>query len=306
METPAPPETDPAPAYTVPSGFEEWDSQRLAGYKTHVLAAIRATQLGREPFYHLFIESILPSELYDAVEHHMIAHKHPDLMQPRRQDNPEFVNRRFSLHQSDDLPIQYVRALFSDVDVKRSFFERFYLDPPSELLDRVAIHNEFEYTFTLGERFQTVHLDIPPKYMSFVFYLPQTAVSDEDELRNATILYDRDLEPHRVARYRRNTVCVFVPHFASYHGFDSTIPRDALVMFYVDPEELTSWRAIPPERRDYPPYDGITAAIKAKLERYPLHEYGEKGLSLDREAERCRVNAPQGRVVQNAVSPGAD
>ena len=53
-------------------------------------------------------------------------------------------------------------------------------------------------------------LPVPPmsKVMSFVFYLPDHEVSDEEEQRNATVLYDRDLKPVYGARFRRNSVCI--------------------------------------------------------------------------------------------------
>lgn len=283
--------------YIPSAAFTAWDEARFKAYKLHTRLKIAAAPIGEDPFYHAFIEGILPDELYAELKTHMLAHKRPDLMQDRLQDNPEFKNQRFNLSENQDMVVRYFRRLFSDSDVKHDLFRKFYVSPGRDLSDSVHIHEEFEYTFTAGHRFQNIHVDIPPKFLSFVFYLPLAPVPEFEELRNATVLYDEDLKPHYKARYKENSVCIFVPHFYSYHGFASTIPRDVLVMFYISPDELDRWQSIRKQERDLPPYTGLRDAIENKIRRFPLREYQDKSLDLPAVKSRCLVNAPQGRVM---------
>jgi hypothetical protein len=263
--------------------------------RAHVLARIGAAVVGQEPFYHTFIERIFPPDLYDAVRAHVASCKSSDDVQERRQDNPDFVNERYSLFHSTEGVVERVRAIFSDPEVKRRLLAKFYVSPSQALAESLSVHEEFEYVFTRAGRFQNIHVDIPPKYMSFVFYVPLVGVSPAEEERNATILYDKVLEPHYRARFKANSVCVFVPHFHSYHGFSSTVDRDVLVMFYVNRDQLRAWQTRP-RRCEAPPFDDLLDAVEAKLRTHRLIEFagGERRLAAERAA--CLVNAPQGRV----------
>ena len=264
--------------------------------KAHVLARLNAVPVGTEPFYHCWIDQIFPDTFYDRLHTHMLAQKTEGRMQPRLQDNPEFTNRRFNLIGSQDEVIAQFHALWSDQEVKAAAFRKFYLDSCIKDLARDAvIHEEFEYTFSLPARFQNIHVDIPPKVLSFVFYLPDGQVDEETEKKNATILYDKELVPRYSARFRRNSVCLFAAHYYSYHGFSSTIERDALVMFLVVPSEMERWRRL--RTNEDKPFDGILTAISEKMQRYPLLEYGTDPAIRDAERNACRINAPKGRVL---------
>jgi hypothetical protein len=131
--------------------------------------------------------------------------------------------------------------------------------------------------------------------MSFVFYVPEKVVSPEEGRMNATVLYDKDLNPQYSARFRQNSLCIFVPHFYSYHGFNSTMERDVLVMFYVHENEMEFWRK--QRGKEEPPYTGVLDAIEDKLRRHPLIEYGRAPERLAAERAACRINAPKGRVL---------
>lgn len=264
--------------------------------KAHVLARLNAVPAGSVPFYHAWVDDLFPQPFYDALHAHMVAHKRGDLMQPRKQDNAGFVNRRFNLVDCDDLPIRQFRALWSDPEIKAAAFRKFYLERVvGHLAQAARIHEEFEYVFCEPDRFQNIHVDIPAKVLSFVFYLPDRPLDDETEKRNATILYGKDLQPRYAARFRANSVCIFAAHYYSYHGFASTIERDALVMFLVEPEELSRWKRL--RRNEDTPYAGILQAIDEKLQRLPLIEYGEDPARRQAEREACRINAPKGRVL---------
>lgn len=290
---------------------EKWNPEKFQTYKRHILRKIAEADVGADPFYHTFIEGVFPDELYAALLEHLLFHKHPDFVQARLQDNPEFRNERFNLVGNQDTVVQYVHKLFSDDDIKFRLVEKFYAEPSFSLSSALRIHEEFEYTYTAGKRFQNIHVDIPPKFISLVFYFPEEPVPQHEQERNATILYDKSLKPHYKARYKENSVAIFIPHFYSYHGFDSTIPRDALVMFYVHPAMMQNWRALRQDQRDSPPFVGLRKFTAQKLRRFPLQEYADKGLSIEKEMRTCLVNAPQGRVIaekktqpeQNAAGP---
>ena len=267
--------------------------------RLYVLDRIEQQPVGETPFYHLFIDQVFPPDLYAALRTYMLDCKYGSETTDRLQDNPGFVNRRFNLFESQHPAIQVFRAIFADAEVKQAFLRKFYLRDIDTLADAVEIHVEFEYFFTQAGRFQNIHVDIPPKYLSFVFYIPEHPVPEEEEKHNATILYDKDLNPHYNARFRANSVCVFAPHFYSYHGFASTIDRDVLVLFYVSPEELRGWQQLQREHPEAPPFDGIRDVTAAKLRRFPLIEYGSSENRLLSEREGCRINARQGRVIRD-------
>lgn len=263
----------------------------------HVLARIRETVVGRQPFFHAFIENIFPEDIYEDIRQHMLAHKRGGQLQDRSQDNAAFKNRRYNMFEGTDRISMLIKGVFSDEAVKTAIASHFYVGPTPEFCASLRIHEEFEYVFTPKDRFQNIHVDIPPKFISFVFYIPEGELTDDEIEKNATILYDKTLTPQYRARFQANSVCVFVPHYYSYHGFSSTIERDALVMFYVNDEEFDAWRALRAEGKDSPPFSGLLDAIESKLHRHPLIEYGLDDDKIKSERQRCLVNAPQGRVM---------
>jgi hypothetical protein len=207
------------------------------------------------------------------------------------------MNRRFNLAKNNDDVVACIRKVFSDTKVKHALLQKFYVQPSLDLARSLAIHHEFEYFYTQAGRFQNIHVDIPPKYVSFVFYVPEHPLPEEEQGRNATVLYDKALTPHYPARFKENSVCIFAPHFYSYHGFASTMARDVLVMFYVNKPELQRWTLARADGRDDPPFEGIREAIEDKLRRHPLIEYGPSEERLLAERAACQINAPQGRVI---------
>lgn len=262
--------------------------------RAHVLDRIRSTPVGTAPFYHCFIDQIFPDDYYDALKAHMLSFKGSRKMQARTQDNPAFVNRRYNLVGNRDRVILQFRSIFEDPEVKMALLSKFFINPNSDLPNQIAIHKEFEYVFCEPNRFQNIHVDIPPKFVSAVFYIPEGPVSPEEEEKNATVLYDKNLKPQYGARFRANSVCFFTAHFYSYHGFASTTERDVLVMFYVHRELMARWNKRKPEA---PPYTETLDLIEDKLRRYPLIEYGTDEARLAVERAASRINAPQGRAL---------
>lgn len=281
--------------------FIPYSDERFQNYKRHVLATIEGTAVGKEPFYHLFMEGIFPEELYQSIEKRMHYYRDRKKLKRRTQDNNAFINRRFNLHENNDPETQYIRGLFSDPDVKRALLAKFYVNPHQELVEAIRIHTEeFEYVYSEPGRFQNIHTDIPPKFLSMVFYIPSREVTEDEADRNGTIFYDKDLKPQSKAKYRPNSVGVFAQHFHSYHGFATTIDRPALVLFYVHPEEEKRWVAL--RGSETAPYDEIKDAIQDKLVTYPLIEFGEVREAIEKARTDCRINAPSGRVIVEKAS----
>src|SRR5262249_54671457 len=162
----------------------------------YVRHRIGLTSIRTVPFHHLFIENIFPQGFYSVLRAHMLKCKYGEAAEDRYQDNPAFVTKRTNLFERTDEVTATLRSIFADADVKRALLKKFYVDPSDELVDALSIHEEFEYFYTKAGRFQNIHIDIPPKFLSFVFYIPEDPLPAAEEGRNATILYDKSLTPH--------------------------------------------------------------------------------------------------------------
>lgn len=271
------------------------DDLDLATIKAHVIARLDATELGTSPFYHMWVNDIFPPDYYAALVANKRLRLHGGDFQERKQDSKEYVNRRYNLFANQDPVIEIFRQVWSDVDVKRAAYRRFYSKGADELAEKTEIHREFEYTFCVPNLFQNIHIDIPPKCLSFVFYLPDQDLDDKTELDNATILYDKDMKPEKAARFRDNSVCIFAPHYYSYHGFSSTMDRDALVMFLVEPDLFDVMRR--PPKPGETKLDAFLDSVITKMEQYTLTEYGDDPARWEAEKAACRVNSFAGRVL---------
>ena len=108
--------------------------------------------------------------------------------------------------------------------------KKFYFNTFS---DEITFNHDMQFVFTDENRFQKIHTDIPAQFISVNFYIPEDDLTENEELDNGTILYDKELNPCKVIRYRENSVSFFAPHFYSYHGFNTTIKnRNTLLFFY--------------------------------------------------------------------------
>jgi hypothetical protein len=274
----------------------EIDSNKFEEYKQYILRMVRSSSVIKEPYYHLYIDGVFPAELYTSLKQRMLEYKYGGKLQDRHQDSKQFINSRYSLVENKELEVLYLRALFSDPDIKRAFLEKFYVDANDELVSGLKIHHEFEFMYTKAGRFQNIHVDIPSKFLSFVFYFPENEVDADTADHNGTVVYDKNLKPHHSAKYTDNSLCIFAPHFYSYHGFSSTIDREVLVMFYIHEVEQAKWQALRRTKEDIAPYTLIKNATEDKLIRYPIFEFADEG-KIAVEKEACLINAPQGRVM---------
>jgi hypothetical protein len=262
----------------------------------HILKSIENSKIIEYPFYHLFIENIFSDEFYKQLKEKC---DNPEKIDTRFQDNKNFTNSRFSITNSEDPILKKVEDIFENKEIKLSLSSKFF-EFPDSVAKSISLHkDEFEFVYTQENKFQNIHTDIPSKFLSLVFYFPDDSVSlsEKDELDNGTILYNKNLEPIKSARYKKNSVCVFAPSFYSYHGFHTTIKRTALVMFYINKELHTIYE----KNINY----GLQTKenrlkmfkfnIFNKLQSFPLIEY--KNLSLTEEFKNCKINEERGRVM---------
>ncbi len=288
-------------AYTGPvQVLSAEDSEKRECVKAHVLSRTSATPAGTTPFRHLYIEQILPSEFYDELKNYSSSCRDGEDLQSRGQDSKLYQNTRYNFSADASSLIAILRSVFADSDVKQAFLGKFYRTDLDALSDSLSIHEfEFEFTFTEPNRFQNIHLDIPPKYLSFVFYMPNETLGAEDERLNATVLYDKDAQPHHPAKYRGNSVALFAPHFYSAHGNSTTIERPAMVLFYINKKDLEEWNTMTRSEKDVAPYEEYKNFTQRKIERYPLIEYGDCSDKIKLERADCRANAPRARVLRS-------
>jgi len=271
----------------------------LDQYHSWILERIQAAQTNFDPFGHLYIQNVFPNDLYESILARSRFYKKSGQLQRRTQDSKLYVNNRVNLIDNDDHETHILRRVFESASIKRALLEKFYSDVDDAAVDALSIHSEFEYVFTAAGLFQNIHVDIPAKYLSLVFYLPDGELSEEEQRKNATVLYDRELNPSHRALYAANSVCVFAPHYYSYHGFSTTVERTSLVLFYVDRELLARYNS----RRHLLMASHLKAFkrdVDEKLSHHTLIEYGEDPLRLSREREACMINAREGRVMNKA------
>jgi len=263
----------------------------------YILNKIESSNVGKEPFYHLYIEDIFPDDFYNKLKSKCT---NPDKIESREQDNKTFVNSRFNFTKYIDYDpiLSKLNKIFDNKEIKKSILSKFYLNP--NFFSELQIHkDEFEFVYTGKNKFQNIHTDIPSKFLSFVFYFPNDddTLSEEEQYNNGTIMYDKNMIPFKNAKYKSNSVCIFAQSFHSYHGFHTTIERTALVMFYINKELHEKY-----EKTIGMVYQSKENRIKAfknnilhKLTNYPLLEY--KNFSLSDAFENCKINEEKGRII---------
>lgn len=263
----------------------------------YILNKIESSSVGKEPFYHLYIENIFPDDFYNKLKNKCL---NPNKIETREQDNKNFINSRFNFtnYIHKDPILSKLNTIFENYDIKKSLLSKFYINP--NFYSEIEIHkDEFEFVYTDKNKFQNIHTDIPSKFLSFVFYFPKddNIISEDDQYNNGTIMYDNNMTPFKNAKYKPNSVCIFAQSFHSYHGFNTTIERTALVMFYINKELHEKY-----EKSINMVYQSKENRIRAfktnilhKLTYYPLLEY--QNLSLENEFENCKINQEKGRII---------
>ena len=268
--------------------------------KIHVLNRIKSTEIGKYPFYNLYIENIFPDVFYEQLKKRMLYYKYnSEELEGRNWDNPNFINKKMSLNNLEDDIIDIVKFIFDYSDIKQSFVEKFYINP--DFIDEIVFKHDLQFVFTEKNRFQKIHTDIPAQFVSVVFYLPEEDISEWDELNNGTILYDKDLKPIKVSKFKGNSVSCFAPHFYSYHGFDTTINnRNTMLFFYAQKDLIKRFYDNSKNQNGEQNVDSFKSVMQWKMSKYRLIEYGKDDMcfltKLLTEKNNCKIDTLNGRI----------
>lgn len=266
--------------------------------KDWVLDKIKSTTINTHPFYNLYIEDIFPFEFYSQLKDRMLYYKYNETLQERNWDNPNFLNKRFLLRDIEDDIINILREVFDDNEVKDSLMKKFYYESH---IDEITFNHDMQFVFTDKDRFQRIHTDIPAQFISVNFYLPETKLTKKQEIDNGTILYDKDLKPCKVIKFKANSVSFFAPHYYSYHGFDTKIKdRNTLLFFYAQKDLIKRFYENSRNQNDEQSPEKFKDVIQWKISKYRLIEYGSDDLEflskLIAEKYKCKVNTLNGRI----------
>ena len=266
--------------------------------KNHVLNRIETTDINIHPFYNLYVENIFPNDFYQLLKDRMLYYKYNKDLQDRNWDNPIFINKKFSLKDVNDYEINVIREIFDDNDIKNAIMKKFYY---GSYLDEMEFNNDLQFVFTDVGRFQKIHTDIPAQFVSVNFYIPEDDLTEQEELDNGTILYDKDLNPCKVSKFISNSVSFISPHFYSYHGFNTTIKnRNTLLFFYAQKDLIKRFYENSKNQNGEQNPDKFKDVIQWKLSKYRLIEYGSDDLEfltkLLKEKSCCKVNTLNGRI----------
>jgi hypothetical protein len=266
--------------------------------KRHVLNKIRTTEVNTYPFYNLYIEDIFPYDFYQRLKDKMLYYKHNEELQDRNWDNPNFMNKKFALKDVNCYEINIIREIFDNDDIKKSLMKKFYY---GDYIDEMVFNHDLQFVFTDGDRFQRIHTDIPAQFISVNFYLPEDELTEQEELDNGTILYDKDLNPCKIVKFKSNSVSFFAPHFYSYHGFNTTIKnRNTLLFFYAQKDLIKRFYDNSKNQNEEQNPDKFKDVVQWKLSKYRLIEYGSDDLEfltkLIKEKSDCKVNTQNGRI----------
>ena len=228
----------------------------------------------------------------------MLYYKHNEELQDRNWDNPNFMNKKFALKDVNCYEINIIREIFDNDDIKKSLMKKFYY---GDYIDEMVFNHDLQFVFTDGDRFQRIHTDIPAQFISVNFYLPEDELTEQEELDNGTILYDKDLNPCKIVKFKSNSVSFFAPHFYSYHGFNTTIKnRNTLLFFYAQKDLIKRFYDNSKNQNEEQNPDKFKDVIQWKISKYRLIEYGSDDLEfltkLIKEKSDCKVNTQNGRI----------
>lgn len=266
--------------------------------RNYVLNKLETTDVNTYPFYNLYVEDIFPIDFYQKLKNRMLHYKYNADLQDRNWDNPNFMNKRFLLRDINDHEINIIREVFSDDEIKGALMKKFYY---KNYLDEMVFNHDMQFVFTDKNRFQRIHTDIPAQFISVNFYMPEEEITEQEEIDNGTILYDKDLKPCKIIRFKENSVSFFAPHFYSYHGFNTTIKnRNTLLFFYAQKDLIKRFYDNSKNQNGEQDPDKFKDVVQWKLSKYRLIEYGLDDLEfltkIINEKSNCKVNTLNGRI----------
>jgi hypothetical protein len=257
--------------------------------KAHVLNKILAAEVEKEPFYSLYIEDILPADFYNEILSKSLYYKtKKDLSSSTLESMP---NVKYDISKESDPSMDLLKHVFMDDDVSKAMMNMFYVNVTPELQKKMYV-KEYTFSYAKKNRSQRIHTDIPCKLLSFVFYLPEPGITltEQEERENGTVLYDQSLNPVYKSKFKANSVCVFAPHFYTYHRFDSTIEnRNTLNMFFHHKDLFIRSVTTTP--------DIFKSYVLKKVQACPLLEYQEK--NIRQLMNDSKINYNLGAVVKD-------
>jgi hypothetical protein len=268
--------------------------------KIHVLNRIKLSDINSYPFYNVYIENIFPDVFYEKLKKRMLYYKYNSELEKRNWDNPNFMNKKISLKNINDDEIDIVKFIFDDPEIKQSVIEKFYVNP--NFIDEIIFEHDLQFVFTDNNRFQRIHTDIPAQFVSVVFYLPEEdTISEFDELNNGTILYDKELKPIQISKFKKNSVSFFATHFYSYHGFNTTINnRNTMLFFYAHKDLVKRFYDNINNENGEQDVELFKNVIQWKITKYRLIEYGNDDMEflskLLTEKTNCKIDTLNGRI----------
>lgn len=266
--------------------------------KNHVKRQIENTDIITYPFHSLYINKIFPDDFYQSLKKKMLYYKYNETLQDRNWDNPNFMNKKFSLKNVYDFEINTIREVFGDDEIKRLIMSKFYY---GEFVNEIEFNHDLQFVFTDKNRFQRIHTDIPAQLVTVNFYLPEDELTEQEELDNGTIVYDRALNPHKIFKFTHNSVSLFPPHFYSYHGFNTTIKnRNTLLFFYAQKDLIKRFYDNSRNQNGEQNPETFKDIVQWKISKYRLIEYGFDDLEfltkLLKEKKDCKINTLNGRI----------
>ena len=274
--------------------------------KMYVLNKIKSTEINSYPFYNVYIEDIFPDIFYEKLKKQMLFYKYNSKLEDRNWDNPLFMNKKISLNNIKDDEIDIIKYIFDDHDIKQSVVEKFYIN--TNFIDEIVFTHDLQFVFTDKNRFQRIHTDIPAQIVSVVFYLPEEDnLSECDELNNGTILYDKNLKPIKVSKFKRNSVSFFAPHFYSYHGFNTTIDnRNTMLFFYAQKDLIKRFYDNSKNQNGEQNVESFKNVVQWKITKYRLIEYEKDDMEfltkLLKEKNNCKIDTLNGRITTEVTS----
>jgi hypothetical protein len=167
----------------------------------HILARVAATPAVDEPFSHIYLEDLFPSDVYERLLAALPDPESYDTAAERYRGDTGFVRRQFALTTAnvDKIPDadvwRGVAAALTAPELKRAVFGRLATDmayrygiPPADVGDLKGFSRPTLYRETDGFEIPP-HPDTRKKVVTMHLYLP----ADETQLGLGTALYRRKL-----------------------------------------------------------------------------------------------------------------
>ena len=110
----------------------------MTSIKNHVLKRIESTEINTFPFHNLYVSNIFPDDFYQLLKDKMIEVKYNQTLQDRNWDNPNFMNKKFSLKNDDDYVINTIKEVFNQDDIKSAIMKKFYYN---DYLDEIEFNH---------------------------------------------------------------------------------------------------------------------------------------------------------------------